>query len=175
MDRLISHPGSVRRIVDGRALVAVAASGCASCGHGAACGIGKLAGGRAETLLALPAPPGLRAGDAVHVELREAQLTRAALLGYLLPVLLIVAGALLGQELGEKLGADETTALQGGRAKDALLAVADGGTVDGFAALGAVAGLAFGLLLTRLHRPPALRLVPAGASDPVFPLEKSHV
>ncbi len=153
MEKLIHHPGSVRRIVDGQALVAVAASGCASCGHGAACGIGKLAGGRAETLLALPATPGLRAGDAVQVELREAQLTRAALLGYLLPVLLIVAGALLGQALGEKLGA--------------------GGTVDGIAALGAVAGLALGLLLTRLHRPPTLRLVPEPPS--VFPLEKSHV
>jgi error-prone DNA polymerase len=30
----------------------------------------------------------------------------------------------------QKVGADETTALQGGRAKDALLAVADGGTAD---------------------------------------------
>lgn len=153
MEKLIHHPGSVRRIVDGQALVAVAASGCASCGHGAACGIGKLAGGRAETLLALPATPGLRAGDAVQLELREAQLTRAALLGYLLPVLLIVAGALLGQALGEKLGA--------------------GGTVDGIAALGAVAGLALGLLLTRLHRPPTLRLVPEPPS--VSALEKSHV
>jgi len=28
----------------------------------------------------------------------------------------------------QKVGADEATALQGGRAKDALLAVADGGT-----------------------------------------------
>lgn len=154
MEKLIHHPGSVRRIVAGQALVAVAASGCTSCGHAGGCGIGKLAG-RGETLLALPATPGLRAGDAVQVELREAQLTRAALVGYLLPVLLIVAGALLGQALGEKLGA--------------------GGTVDGLAALGAVAGLALGLLLTRLHRPPALRLVPAGASDSVFPLEKSHV
>lgn len=153
MEKLIHHPGSVRRIVAGQALVAVAASGCASCGHGAACGIGKLAGGRAETLLALPATPGLRAGDAVQVELREAQLTRAALVGYLLPVLLIVAGALLGQALGEKLGA--------------------GGTVDGIAALGAVAGLALGLLLTRLHRPPTLRLVPEPPS--VSALEKSHV
>lgn len=153
MEKLIHHPGSVRRIVAGQALVAVAASGCASCGHGAACGIGKLAGGRAETLLALPATPGLRAGDAVQVELREAQLTRAALVGYLLPVLLIVAGALLGQALGEKPGA--------------------GGTVDGIAALGAVAGLALGLLLTRLHRPPTLRLVPEPPS--VSALEKSHV
>lgn len=153
MEKLIHHPGSVRRIVAGQALVAVAASGCASCGHGAACGIGKLAGGRAETLLALPATPGLRAGDAVQLELREAQLTRAALVGYLLPVLLIVAGALLGQALGEKLGA--------------------GGTVDGIAALGAVAGLALGLLLTRLHRPPTLRLVPEPPS--VSALEKSHV
>ena len=34
----------------------------------------------------------------------------------------------VGKSTRKKLGADETTALQGGRAKDALLAVADGDT-----------------------------------------------
>lgn len=159
MDRVISHPGNVRRIVDGQVLVAVAASGCSACGHnagnGGGCSIGKLANGRNETLLALPAMPGLRVGDAVRIELREAQLTRAALIGYLLPVLLIVVGALLGQAFGEKVGA--------------------GVTADAAAALGALLGLAVGLLVTRLHRPPALRLVPAGLPLSVSPLEHSHV
>jgi glycolate oxidase FAD binding subunit len=42
-----------------------------------------------------------------------------------------LAGARAAVEAAQqKLGADEATALQGGRAKDALLAVADGGTVD---------------------------------------------
>ncbi|MEW5890262.1 MAG: SoxR reducing system RseC family protein [Pseudomonadota bacterium] len=155
MDGLISRPGRVRRIVAGQALVAVVAGGCSSCKHAAGCGIGRLAGERGETLLALPALPGLAVGDAVNVELREAQLTRAALFGYLLPVLLIVAGALLGQSVGEKVGT--------------------GNTVEGLAALGALVGLALGLLLTRLYRPPSPRLVSTAASLSIFPLEKPHV
>ena len=42
------------------------------------------------------------------------------------------AGYWAGQRKGvQGVGADETTALQGGRAKDALLAVADGRTAPG--------------------------------------------
>ena len=38
-----------------------------------------------------------------------------------------------GHVIELKVGADETTVLQGGRAMDVLLAVADGGTADGHA------------------------------------------
>lgn len=38
-----------------------------------------------------------------------------------------------GHVIELKVGADETTALQGGRAINVLLAVADGGTADGHA------------------------------------------
>lgn len=158
MDALISHAGSVRRIDAGQALVAVATGGCSACGHsagnGGGCGIGKLAGNRRETLIALPAIPGLRAGDAVTLELSERQLTRAALFGYLLPVLLLIAGALLGEKLGA-----------GGTAN----------ATDAAAALGAVLGLAAGLLVTRLRPPPAPRLLPAAPPISVSPLEHSHV
>ena len=164
MDKVISHPGSVRHIVDGQALVAIASGGCSACGHnagkGGGCSIGKLAGNGRETLLALPAAPGLRVGDAVHVELSETQLTHAALFGYLLPILLLIAGALLGQALGAAAG----TAFMG--------------MEDAAAALGAAVGLVLGLFATRLHRPPSLRLVPpASLFHPVIavPLEKSHV
>lgn len=131
MSAPLVHNGLVRRIEGGRAFIAVATRGCSSCGHAGGCGIGKLAGNRRETLIDLPAEPGLTAGAAVSLELQEAQLTRAALRGYLLPAALLVAGA----ALGEQVGADAT------------------------AALGAVIGLALGLLLARSARPllPTLR------------------
>jgi sigma-E factor negative regulatory protein RseC len=146
---MIAHAGQVRRIDGARALVAVATSGCSSCGHLGGCGIGKLAGRRRETLIALPALPGLSAGDAVTLELDEAQVTRAALLGYLLPAVCLIAGALLGEKVGA-----------GGTAADSL------------AALGAVAGLLTGLSLTRLRRPLTPRL---SRSIFVSPLENPHV
>jgi sigma-E factor negative regulatory protein RseC len=145
---MIAHAGRVRRIDGARALVAVATSGCSSCGHVSGCGIGKLAGQRRETLIALPTLPGLSAGDAVTLELDEAQVTRAALLGYLLPAVCLIAGALLG----EKVGARETA--------------------DVLAALGAVAGLVLGLAITRLRRPLTPRL---SRSIFVSPLENPHV
>jgi sigma-E factor negative regulatory protein RseC len=142
---MITHAGEVRSVAEGRALIAVATSGCSSCGHLGGCGIGKLAGNRRETLIALPSLPGLAAGDAVNLELDEAQVTRAALRGYLLPALLMVIGAILGQIVGEKVGVTVGNPLFG-----------TGGTalgVDVTAALGAVCGMASGLLLARYGRP----------------------
>lgn len=151
----LAHGGLVRHVAGGQAQVAVATAGCSACGHVGGCGIGKLAGRRRETLITLAAPAGLRAGERVTLELDEGQLTRAALLGYLLPVLLLLAGAWCGDALGAKVSA-------GGTAADAP------------AALGALAGLLLGLLLTRLWRPPLPRLTRA-APISVLPLESSHV
>ncbi len=130
MSASLIQSGQIRRIEAGQAVIAVATSGCSSCGHAGGCGIGKLAGSRREALISLPAQPGLAAGDAVTLELDEARLTQAALRGYLLPTSLLVMGAWLG----EKVGADET------------------------AALGALVGLALGLLLVRRARPLMPRL-----------------
>jgi hypothetical protein len=58
-------------------------------------------------------------------------------------------------ELTQKLGADEATALQGGRAKDALLAVADGGTVT----IDARTALLPGLIVLVLRRREGGRVV----------------
>lgn len=132
MSAAIAHTGQVRHIEAGRALIAVATTGCSSCGHIGGCGVGKLAGGRRETLISLPSLPSLAIGDRVKLELDEAQVTRAAMLGYLLPALMLIGGALLGEQVGA------------------------GGTVPGAdagAALGALFGLAAGLLLARWRRP----------------------
>jgi sigma-E factor negative regulatory protein RseC len=138
---MISHAGEVRQIAAGQALIAVVTSGCSSCGHAGGCGIGKLAGSRRETLITLPGLPGLAKGDAVKLELDEAQVTRAALRGYLLPALLMVIGAIVGQIVSEKVGG-------GGTAVGS----------DATAALGAVLGMASGLLLARRGRPLLPRL-----------------
>lgn len=151
MNAPLAHNGSVRRIADGQAFVAVATSGCSSCGHASGCGIGKLAGNRRETVIALPAD-GLRVGQSVTLELDEAQLTRAALFGYLLPTVLLLGGALLGEAIGAKVDAGDTLSL-----------------------LGALAGLAGGILLGRLRAPLLPRLAAPPLTASMFPQEKHHV
>jgi sigma-E factor negative regulatory protein RseC len=129
---MISRRGFVSAIEGGRAHISVASVGCSSCGHAGGCGIGQLAGRRRETILTLPAT-GLHPGQAVSLELDESRVVRAALLGYLLPAVLLLAGAVAG----ERAGMGEPAA-----------------------ALGALAGLTIGLLMTRLRRPltPTLNL-----------------
>lgn len=144
MSGRITHAAQVRHLADGQAVLAVATNACAACGHGSACGIGRLTGRPRERLLSLPAAD-LQLGQTVMLELDERQLTQAALLGYLLPALLLLAGAVLG----EKVGAGDTAA-----------------------ALGALGGLALGLLLPRLRRPLTPQLT---ASPTVIPQENRHV
>lgn len=134
MDGMIRHNGVVRAIADGQAHIAVVTAGCESCGHAGGCGIARLAGSRRETVMTLPAA-GLRIGQPVLLSLDETRLTRAALLGYLLPAALLLAGAVFGDTVA-------------------------GGELA--APLGALFGLAAGLLLTRLRRPllPRLDLEP---------------
>lgn len=42
----IEHRGVVQRVEGGLAIVAMETAGCASCGQGGSCGIGKMAVGR---------------------------------------------------------------------------------------------------------------------------------
>ena len=121
--RMIEHRGVVQRIENGRAWVAISTSACHACGQGSHCGVGKLAEGRAATLLSVPVSGELRAGDFVNVGLPESALTLPALLGYLFPAFSMLLGAWLGAEF-------------------------DGS--DGATALGAMAGFAAALLLARL-------------------------
>lgn len=88
------HIGIVRQINGGTAHVAIATGGCGGCGQKGGCSIGRLAGSRHETLLALTAPPGLATGDQVTVELASQRLISAALAGYLLPATTLIVGAI---------------------------------------------------------------------------------
>ena len=130
MDRLISHTGRVHAIEGNTAQIAVMTAACSSCGHAGGCSIGKLAGKQRQSLIAVPAD-GLRLGQSVTLTLDESRLTQAALLGYLLPVVMLLMGALLG----EKVDAGETASV-----------------------IGAGIGLFAGLLLTRLRAPLTPRL-----------------
>ena len=123
MSDSVTHAGVVQSIAAGEALVAVAVQGCASCGQRKACGVGKLAGGGKTTLVHVVACDGLRAGDTVTLCAEQGAINRAALLGYLLPALLIAIGAVVGDRLVHS---------------------------DAAAALGAGFGLVLGLALTRV-------------------------
>ncbi|MDG4555394.1 MAG: SoxR reducing system RseC family protein [Candidatus Competibacter sp.] len=74
-------------------------SACGACAASEGCGtavLGKLWSGRRIQVRAIAEEP-LRAGDEVCVGLAEGVLLRGALLAYSLPLLLLLAGALLGQ------------------------------------------------------------------------------
>ena len=105
---------------------------CGSCGSRSRCGSG------AARIVELELPASLAVGDRVDLSLPAASVTRAALLGYLLPALCLIGGALLG-------------AVQGN---------------DTSAALGALGGLAAGLAAVRLisHSASARRMGLPGAA-----------
>jgi sigma-E factor negative regulatory protein RseC len=74
-------------------------SACGACSASAGCGTAALAkvwGDRRARVRALSTLP-LQPGDAVIVGLAEGALLRGSLLVYLLPIVLLLAGALLGQ------------------------------------------------------------------------------
>ncbi|NMG32618.1 SoxR reducing system RseC family protein [Aromatoleum evansii] len=132
MSGALTHEGVVRSVEGGRALVAVPVQGCSSCGERSRCGVGKLAGGGKVSLVTVPACAGLAPGDAVTLAADPDAINRAALFGYLLPALLIVAGAVGGDRLAH---------------------------TDIAAALGAFGGLVLGVLVTRaLPRVPLVLL-----------------
>lgn len=101
MTDILSQSGIVQSIDGDQAVIAVAAQGCSGCGKRSACGIGRLTGSEKMSLVRLPTPPGLTlsAGDRVRIEMAQAALNRAAVLAYLLPALLLVAGAVAGAEV----------------------------------------------------------------------------
>lgn len=137
---MIEHQGIVRAIHGQQAVVAVATGGCNSCEHQGGCAMGRFAAGRPETTLTLAAPPGLAVGNTVTLSLPESRAQIGLLAGYLFPALTLVAGSGLGSGIFNS---------------------------DAAAALGAIAGLLFGLMLTSLfpQLAPTPRLTPA----PVLP------
>lgn len=149
--KMIEHRGVVQRIDGGLAIVAMETAGCAACGQGGSCGVGKLAAGRPATLLTLPVSGEVRAGDMVSIALPESRLTLSALLGYLFPAFAMLLGAALGASFEP--GGDGATAL---------------GAIAGFVTALVVARIAIGLVPGLM---PAPQLIPVSRPDPTFPQE----
>lgn len=150
---MIEHRGIVQRVEAGQAIVAMETSGCSSCGQGGSCGIGKMASGRAATLLTLPATADLKAGDLVSIALPESRLTLSALLGYLFPAFAMLLGAWFGSTFD---GSDAATAL---------------GAMLGFLAALAVARIVIGLIPGLLPSP---QLIPVTNQSNVSQQEFHH-
>jgi sigma-E factor negative regulatory protein RseC len=131
VSEIIEHEGVVRSVSGGKAVVAVRTGGCGGCGHQSGCGLGRLAGKGRDTEMTVAVDGNIRPGDLVVLALEPGRMVKAALMAYLLPAFTLMLGAAAGAGLG---GSDGTTAL------------------------GAVAGLMAGLLVTRLL--PNLALVP---------------
>jgi sigma-E factor negative regulatory protein RseC len=106
--KIIEHRGLVQRVEGGKAIVAMETTGCGSCGQGSSCGIGRMASGRAATLLTLSVGANVKVGDRVSIALPESHLTLSALFGYLFPALAMLLGAGVGATLQ---GSDEATAI----------------------------------------------------------------
>lgn len=137
---MIEHRGIVQRVEGGKAIVAMETAGCASCGQGSSCGVGKMAAGRPATLLTLPVSGDIRAGDVVIVGLPENRLTLSALMGYLFPAFAMLLGAWLGSALAE---------------------------TDAATALGAIAGFIVALVLARIAIAIMPTLMPAPMLKPL--------
>lgn len=99
-DTQLTHRGVVQSIDGDQAIVAVAVQGCASCGQKKSCGVGQLAGSGKTSLLTLPSAPGLKPGDLVTLSIGQQAVNHAALLGYLLPAVLVVIGSVAGDAIG---------------------------------------------------------------------------
>lgn len=149
--KMIEHRGVVQRVEGGLAIIAMETAGCASCGQGSSCGVGKLAAGRPATLLTLPVGGEVRAGDLVSIALPENKLTLSALLGYLFPAFAMLLGAALGAAFEQ--GGDAATAL---------------GAIAGFVAALVIARIAIGLVPGLM---PAPQLIPVSRQDHTFPQE----
>ncbi|CAA7616332.1 SoxR reducing system RseC family protein [Magnetospirillum sp. SS-4] len=114
---------------------------CGSCASAGLCSVGKdavTARALAARRFPLPAGLGLRVGERVVVGVRDDTVLKGALTAYGIPLAGIMAGGIVGQEWGGS---------------------------DALAALGAVAGLAAGLMLSRMV---AAYLSARGALTPHF-------
>lgn len=103
------------------------AQSCGGCHSAGLCSIGKQMGNPSARQMAkrfaLPGDLGLAVGERVVVGVREDTLTKGALTAYGLPLAVLLAGGILGQEIGRS---------------------------DAMAALGAAGGLLVGLLGARI-------------------------
>lgn len=92
----IVRRGEVVHVVHDRAQIRLEPSpGCSACGNRGNCGAGEAKAQMIE--MALPAYA--QAGDAIAVAIPAGSLTLAALLGYLLPPVAMLAGAVFADQL----------------------------------------------------------------------------
>ena len=111
---MIEECGTVVAVEEGHVwLETQRRSACGGCQASGGCGtatLAKLWPGQRNRVRAI-AEPGLRPGDEVIVGLAEGALLRGALLVYLLPQVLLLAGALLGQTVFAGAGEEPVVAL----------------------------------------------------------------
>ncbi len=105
-EETISHEGVVSKITDDELEIKILAqSACAACHAKSACGIGE----QAEKILTVPRPKGkdFAIGQKVNVRMAIGQGNKAAVLAYLIPILLLLAVlfACLGLGVNEGLSA----------------------------------------------------------------------
>ena len=102
----ISHEGIVTKITDDEMEIKIMAqSACAACHAKSACGMGE----QAEKILTVPRPKDrdFRLNQKVNVKMAIGQGNKAAILAYLIPIILLLAGLFvcLGLGLNEGLSA----------------------------------------------------------------------
>lgn len=117
---MIEETALISRLDGEFALVAPESSGgCGNCSSNATCGAGAMAqaiGGGRRTLLRARNPIGACPGQRVVIGIAEAQLNKAAILTYLLPLVGLILGAVLGEAAAGLLieGSREPGAILGG-------------------------------------------------------------
>ena len=100
---MIRESGCVIRIAGSFAWVSCESrAGCERCAQGKGCGGGLLSRLLGDRLyqLRVPVPAGIAVGDQVQLGITEGALLGAACLMYLLPLLALLGGALIGDFLG---------------------------------------------------------------------------
>jgi sigma-E factor negative regulatory protein RseC len=99
---LIEERGQVVEVRSGRALVETVRSGsCEACGARHACGC---TGGGREARVWVDDPIGVRPGERVTIAVSEGTVLRASVLVYLLPVVALVIGAIVGNAFAPSFG-----------------------------------------------------------------------
>ncbi len=92
----IVRRGEVISVVHDRALIRLEpAPGCDACGNRGSCGSGDAK----SRLIEMATPANAQAGDIVTVNIPAASLSLAAMLGYLLPPLALLAGAIAAEQV----------------------------------------------------------------------------
>lgn len=98
MESAGAHIGLVTAITDGTAQIRfLRGSACAHCG---AC----LTVGDSEMEISLPNTLGAKEGDRVAVDLSPKRVVQASLLAYAVPLLLLIAGVLIGSRIADWAG-----------------------------------------------------------------------